>query len=169
MQPITLSTFRSKNTTHVFAASDRPTVIYSSNKKVLYSNVNLREVRARSTRGVRVSTQVDGAHGCCHTPTHANESEPQHSGPDVFWLRCLPIAFAQVSHMCPFNSASFPDSLAISVENNLTIGTIDDIQKLHIRTVKLNEQPRRIVHQEETRTFAVLTQDLALEKVRNPC
>lgn len=56
-QPITLRTFSSKNATHVFAASDRPTVIYSSNKKVLYSNVNLKEV----------------------------------------------------SHMCPFNSAAFPD------------------------------------------------------------
>lgn len=56
-QPITLQTFSSKDTTHVFAASDRPTVIYSSNKKLLYSNVNLKEV----------------------------------------------------SHMCPFNSAAFPD------------------------------------------------------------
>lgn len=56
-QPITLRTFSSKNTTHVFAASDRPTVIYSSNKKLLYSNVNLKEV----------------------------------------------------SHMCQFNSAAFPD------------------------------------------------------------
>ena len=56
-QPITLRTFSSKNATHVFAASDRPTVIYSSNKKLLYSNVNLREV----------------------------------------------------SYMCPFNSAAFPD------------------------------------------------------------
>lgn len=59
-QPITLRTFSSKNTTHVFAASDRPTVIYSSNKKLLYSNVNLKEV----------------------------------------------------SHMCPFNSAAFPDRYA---------------------------------------------------------
>ncbi|GKE24646.1 DNA damage-binding protein 1 isoform X2, partial [Tanacetum coccineum] len=57
-QPITLKTFSSKSTTHVFAASDRPTVIYSSNKKLLYSNVNLKEV----------------------------------------------------SYMCPFNSAAFPDS-----------------------------------------------------------
>jgi len=46
-----------RNTTRVFAALDRPTVIYSSNKKLLYSNVNLKEV----------------------------------------------------SHMCPFNSAAFPD------------------------------------------------------------
>lgn len=61
-QPITLRTFSSKNTTHVFAASDRPTVIYSSNKKLLYSNVNLKEV----------------------------------------------------SHMCPFNSAAFPDRYSLS-------------------------------------------------------
>lgn len=43
-QPISLRTFSSKGTTHVFASSDRPTVIYSSNKKLLYSNVNLKEV-----------------------------------------------------------------------------------------------------------------------------
>lgn len=102
-QPITLRTFSSKNTTHVFAASDRPTVIYSSNKKLLYSNVNLKEV----------------------------------------------------SHMCPFNSAAFPDSLAIAKEGELTIGTIDDIQKLHIRSILLGEQARRICHQEQSRTFAI--------------
>ncbi|XP_010537808.1 PREDICTED: DNA damage-binding protein 1a [Tarenaya hassleriana] len=102
-QPITLRTFSSKNATHVFAASDRPTVIYSSNRKLLYSNVNLKEV----------------------------------------------------SHMCPFNSAAFPDSLAIAREGELTIGTIDDIQKLHIRTIPLGEHARRICHQEQTRTFAI--------------
>ncbi|KAG5254644.1 DNA DAMAGE-BINDING PROTEIN 1B [Salix purpurea] len=102
-QPITLRTFSSKNTTHVFAASDRPTVIYSSNKKLLYSNVNLKEV----------------------------------------------------SHMCPFNSAAFPDSLAIAKEGELSIGTIDDIQKLHIRSIPLGEQARRICHQEQSRTFAI--------------
>ncbi|XP_052192414.1 DNA damage-binding protein 1-like isoform X2 [Diospyros lotus] len=88
-QPITLHTFSSKNTTHVFAASDRPTVIYSSNKKLLYNNVNLKEV----------------------------------------------------SHMCPFNSSAFPDSLAIAKEGELTIGTIDDIQKLHIRCCYLDLGP----------------------------
>ncbi|CAK7350159.1 unnamed protein product [Dovyalis caffra] len=102
-QPITLRTFSSKNTTHVFAASDRPTVIYSSNKKLLYSNVNLKEV----------------------------------------------------SHMCPFNSAAFPDSLAIAKEGELSIGTIDDIQKLHIRSIPLGEHARRVCHQEQSRTFAI--------------
>ncbi|OAY75001.1 DNA damage-binding protein 1a [Ananas comosus] len=102
-QPISLRTFSSKDATHVFAASDRPTVIYSSNKKLLYSNVNLKEV----------------------------------------------------SHMCPFNSAAFPDSLAIAKEGELSIGTIDDIQKLHIRTIPLGEHARRICHQEQSRTFAI--------------
>ena len=43
-KPITLKTFQSSGVAHVFAASDRPTVIYSSNKKLLYSNVNENEV-----------------------------------------------------------------------------------------------------------------------------
>eukprot|EP00894_Picocystis_sp_ML_P001100 jgi/Pico_ML_1/51617/g2612.t1 len=104
-QPITLKAFKSSGSVHVFAASDRPTVIYSSNKKLLYSNVNLKEV----------------------------------------------------NFMASFNCKSFPDSLAIASENMLTIGTIDEIQKLHIRTIPLGEQPRRIAHQESSRTFMVIT------------
>lgn len=54
-----------------------------------------------------------------------------------------------------FNDQYFWNSLAIAKEGELTIGTIDDIQKLHIRTIPLGEQARRICHQEQTRTFAV--------------
>lgn len=43
-QPTVLRTFRSLSTTNVFACSDRPTVIYSSNHKLVFSNVNMREV-----------------------------------------------------------------------------------------------------------------------------
>ncbi|KAF5831460.1 mono-functional DNA-alkylating methyl methanesulfonate N-term-domain-containing protein [Dunaliella salina] len=92
-------------TSSVFAASDRPTVIYSTNRKLMFSNLNENEV----------------------------------------------------NYMASFNSASFPDSLALAKENSLTIGTVDEIQKLHVRSVPLHEQPRRIVHQPETRTFGVLT------------
>ncbi|KAK9843115.1 hypothetical protein WJX74_007214 [Apatococcus lobatus] len=102
-KPITLKPFRSKGATHVFAASDRPTVIYSSNKKLLYSNVNEGEV----------------------------------------------------NFMCPFNSSSFPESLALAKETGLTIGNMDEIQKLHIRSVPLGEQPRRLAHQDSSRTFGV--------------
>ncbi len=44
-KPILLRTFVSNGASHVFAASDRPTVIYSSNKKLVYSNLNENEVR----------------------------------------------------------------------------------------------------------------------------
>lgn len=46
-QPIALNTFRSKGAMHVFAASDRPTVIHMNNGKLLYSNVNLKVVLAK--------------------------------------------------------------------------------------------------------------------------
>lgn len=97
-QPTVLKFFRSQSTPSVFACSDRPTVIYWSNHKLVFSNVNLREV----------------------------------------------------AHMCPLNAAAFPDSLALATENSLTIGTIDEIQKLHIRTVPLGETPRRIAYQESS-------------------
>ncbi|GMI46059.1 hypothetical protein TrCOL_g13602 [Triparma columacea] len=61
----------------------------------------------------------------------------------------------EVNYVCPFNCELFPDCLALATENSLTIGTIDDIQKLHIQTFKLGEGPLKIAHHPETRTFAV--------------
>lgn len=43
-QPTVLRSFRSLSTTNIFACSDRPTVIFSSNHKLVFSNVNLKEV-----------------------------------------------------------------------------------------------------------------------------
>ena len=57
--------------------------------------------------------------------------------------------------MCPFNSSSFPDSLALAKETGLSIGNMDEIQKLHIRSVPLGEQPRRLAHQDSSRTLGV--------------
>lgn len=45
----------------------------------------------------------------------------------------------------------------MATKNSVILGTIDEIQKLHIRTVQLFESPRRISHQESTSTFAVIT------------
>ena len=76
----------------------------------------------------------------------------------------------QVNLMTSFNSASFPDSLAIAKESGLTIGSIDEIQKLHIRAVPLGEQARRLAHQDASHTFLITTSSppssnlLALEK-----
>lgn len=104
-QPTVLRQFRSLSTSNVFACSDRPTVIYSSNHKLVFSNVNVKEV----------------------------------------------------NHMCSLNSEAYPDSLALATDGTVTIGTIDEIQKLHIRTVPLHESPRRIAYQEQTQTFGVLS------------
>ncbi len=71
-QPITLSTFVTKGNINVFAACDRPTVLYSSSRKLLFSNVNQ----------------------------------------------------AQVTYMCPFHSAAFPECLALASEAGLVIGEL---------------------------------------------
>ncbi|KAG7298167.1 DNA damage-binding protein 1 [Plutella xylostella] len=104
-QPTMLRSFRSLSTTNIFACSDRPTVIFSSNHKLVFSNVNLKEV----------------------------------------------------SHMCSLNAQAYPDSLALATDSTVTIGTIDEIQKLHIRTVPLGETPRRIAYQESSQSFGVIT------------
>lgn len=51
----------------------------------------------------------------------------------------------------------FAISLALANDTTLMIGTIDEIQKLHIRTVPLGESPHRIAYQEATQTFGVIT------------
>lgn len=67
--------------------------------------------------------------------------------------------------MCPFNSASFPNSLAITTEAGLTIGTIDEIQKLHITTIPLGEMARRLCYQDSSRTFGLLTTRILVDSL----
>eukprot|EP01121_Diplochlamys_sp_Union-15-3_P019186 TRINITY_DN7167_c0_g2_i1.p1 TRINITY_DN7167_c0_g2~~TRINITY_DN7167_c0_g2_i1.p1 ORF type:complete len:137 (+),score=18.61 TRINITY_DN7167_c0_g2_i1:106-516(+) len=66
--------------------------------------------------------------------------------------------------MSEFDNPSFSESLALATEQSLMIGTIDEIQKLHIRTIPLGEGPRRICHQEQTNTFLVLTTKVVVDK-----
>ncbi|KAG0252722.1 DNA damage-binding protein 1a [Actinomortierella ambigua] len=47
--PTTTTTAAAAMSSHVFACSDRPTVIHSSNRKLIYSNVNLKQVTAVSS------------------------------------------------------------------------------------------------------------------------
>jgi DNA damage-binding protein 1 len=55
------------------------------------------------------------------------------------------------------NSTAFPEALALGTINGVTIGNIDDIQRLHIQTIPLRETPRRINFQEASRTFLLAT------------
>ena len=62
--------------------------------------------------------------------------------------------------VCGFNPAvdGFREALAFESAGALSIGRIDDIQKLHTRNIPLNdEQPRRITHQPSSATYLVLT------------
>lgn len=82
-----------------------------------------------------------------------------------FWAQMPHSSWLQPSHACvlPLVCGVLPLlSLALAKEGELTIGTIDDIQKLHIRTVPLGEQPRRICHHEKSRTLAVVTQKYSM-------
>ncbi|KAK1277911.1 DNA damage-binding protein 1 [Acorus gramineus] len=160
MQPITLRAFSSKNTTHVIASSDRPSVIYGRNKKLLYGNVNLKEVRH-----------------ICPFNSAAFPDSATHAGPPndtgFLWLMYQDKLMTRmymakwdpgVEHTgsCYGSQSQFRvlgphvgSCLAIAKEGELTIGTIDDIQKLHIHTVPLGEHARRISYQEQSQTLAV--------------
>jgi DNA damage-binding protein 1 len=64
----------------------------------------------------------------------------------------------QVDYMCSFNSETYQNCMALLTENGiLRIGTMDNIQKLHIRTINLFETPRRLAYQAETHTFGLIT------------
>lgn len=107
-QPTILKKFHSEKpvpTNNIFACSDRPSVISTTNQKLVYSSVNLK----------------------------------------------------QVEYMCQLNAKDYPNSLALLSSGTLRIGTIDSIQKLHIRTVPLNETARRITYQADTQTFGIIT------------
>jgi DNA damage-binding protein 1 len=50
----------------------------------------------------------------------------------------------------------------LATKNSLKIGQVDEVQKLHIRSVKLGEMARRIVHHVQSNCFAVLTTRLSM-------
>lgn len=91
---------------------------------------------------------------------------PKHNRSNVTHQSSLSV---QVNLMTSFNSASFPDSLAIAKESGLIIGSIDEIQKLHIRAVPLGEQARRLAHQESTHTLLVTTSSNPSGTLFAPC
>ena len=73
---------------------------------------------------------------CCDRPTivHCASSKLHFSN----------VNLKEVSHTCSFNTVAFPLHLAVASQDSLRFGTIDDIQKLHIRSHNLKEMPNRI-------------------------
>jgi DNA damage-binding protein 1 len=106
--PSTSSNDPSTQRTVLFACSDRPSVISSSNSKLVFSAVNLREI-------------------VC---------------------------------MCSFHSEFYGPSLTLVTDMGVLIGRIDDIQKLHVRSLTLGEPARRIAFMEDEKAYIILTQYL---------
>ena len=67
------------------------------------------------------------------------------------------VNMTDVAVMSPFHSEAFPDCFALASRSTLTIGTADDIQKLHYFTMPLGEQPRKIVHHPSSHAIVVAT------------
>lgn len=44
----------------------------------------------------------------------------------------------------------------MATDTAIIIGTIDEMQKLHIRTIPLGEAPRRIAHQETSKVRYII-------------
>eukprot|EP01041_Mallomonas_annulata_P009800 gene9800-20388_t len=65
---------------------------------------------------------------------------------------------SKVTGLAPFHTELFPECLAMSSESGLRIGTVDDIQKVHIQSFHLGESPRRICHSYRSGIYAVCTQ-----------
>jgi DNA damage-binding protein 1 len=62
-----------------------------------------------------------------------------------------------LSHICPFNTELSPNALAYVNKSCLKIGTIENQQRLHIKSIPLGESPRRIVYHERLKMYGLLT------------
>ncbi|XP_055345998.1 DNA damage-binding protein 1-like [Paramacrobiotus metropolitanus] len=110
-QPTYLQSFVARGTTNIFVCNDRPSVIHSSGRKLVFSNVNMKHVYA----------------------------------------------------VCQLNSSVYPNNLAIITETGLVVGKMDEIQKLHIRSISLPGTPRRVACQPETGTCGFIVMQNPME------
>jgi DNA damage-binding protein 1 len=60
----------------------------------------------------------------------------------------------EFTNMTPFHSELFPGCIALSSEAALVIGVIEDVQKVHVQKVPLNQAPRRITHSSQNAVYA---------------
>ncbi|CAI2350768.1 unnamed protein product [Caenorhabditis sp. 36 PRJEB53466] len=102
-RPPSLHRVRSKNRQHLFVCSDRPVIIFSASKKLVFSNVNVKLVNT----------------------------------------------------VCSLSSSAYRDCLVISDGQSMVFGTVDDIQKIHVRSIPMGECVLRIAYQKSTGTYGV--------------
>jgi hypothetical protein len=76
---------------------------------------------------------------------------------DICVIARLTYMDQDLSYISTFNTEATPNALAFVAKDSLKIGSMESIQRLHIKTVPLGETPRRIAHQEQNRVFGLLT------------
>lgn len=100
-----LTQWRSHGKRNVFVCSNRPCIVYSNRHKLVFSNVNIKEV----------------------------------------------------SFMSPLNGFHYKDCICMVTPSGLMIGSVDNLQKLHVRRIPLNETPRRLALQSATNSLGVIS------------
>ncbi|KAH7910836.1 CPSF A subunit region-domain-containing protein [Hygrophoropsis aurantiaca] len=78
----------------------------------------------------------------------------------LFWekdrLRQSPLMVKDVTAASPINTSSYKSSLVVACPDGLFIGNLQDLERLHIRSIPLgNDVPRRIAHSPSLRAFGV--------------
>ncbi|CAJ0574789.1 unnamed protein product, partial [Mesorhabditis spiculigera] len=61
-----------------------------------------------------------------------------------------------VRQMCPINAAAYKNCMVMCGEESMVIGRVDDIEKLHIRTVPLGESPSRLAYLPDSNKIVLL-------------
>ena len=69
-------------------------------------------------------------------------------------------ASAPVRHMAPLHTPHFPNCLALASDAGLTISSPDTLARLHVRSIPLGEQPRRLAHFKAGRCIVVACEGL---------
>ena len=66
-----------------------------------------------------------------------------------------PVNLPHVTSVCELNTREFPDALAFATKDALRIGSVDEIQRLHIQTIPLGEMARRVTHHAPSRSYLI--------------
>ncbi|VUZ42218.1 unnamed protein product, partial [Hymenolepis diminuta] len=115
---VRLVQWNSRGKRYVFLCSNRPYIIYENRHKLVFANVNIKDISYMA---------------------------PLNSGP---------LNETNTRGWGPIISGS---RICMITPKGVTIGSVDCLQKLHVRKIPLFETPRRIVLQEDTCSIGVLT------------
>ena len=89
---------------------------------------------------------------CLQRPT---QRHPRFRGKLMF----SSVNMKHVYAVCQLDTPIYPNSLAIITETGLVVGKIDEIQKLHIRSISLPGTARRVAFQAETATYGFIVME----------